>query len=173
MHDPVFRAFLEQQRVDALLLADASDILELTPLDPDPCQRYLAEFRCTGLVRDAGGVQRADRFTVGIRLPADYLIRIEPLTIVTVQRPLNAWHPNIFGPVLCPGYIVPGTPLPNLLFDIYEILTYHRVNMNEQHALNRDACAWARQHAQEFPVDRRPLRRPVRATATADAEPRA
>jgi len=54
---------------------------------------------------------------------------------------------------------VPGTPLVNLLFDIYEIITYHRVTMDEPHALNHAACAWARLHVREFPIDPRPLRR--------------
>jgi hypothetical protein len=31
--------------------------------------------------------------------------------------------------------------------------------MREDDALNKAACAWAREHQDRFPVDRRPLRR--------------
>ena len=31
--------------------------------------------------------------------------------------------------------------------------------MREDDALNREACAWARHHADRYPVDRRPLKR--------------
>ena len=53
----------------------------------------------------------------------------------------------------------PGTPLVDLIYQLYEIITYHNVEMRENNALNLEACSWARSNLDRFPIDRRPLRR--------------
>ena len=47
----------------------------------------------------------------------------------------------------------------DLIYQVFEIITYHKVTMTEKDALNWEACAWARQHKDRFPIDSRPLRR--------------
>jgi hypothetical protein len=48
--------------------------------------------------------------------------------------------------------------LVDLLFQCFEVITYQKVTMREDDALNHAACAWAREHQQRFPIDRRPLK---------------
>ena len=75
--------------------------------------------------------------------------------------PPNVWHPNIAhaAPFICVGRLGPGTPLVDLLYQCYEVLTYFRFNPREDDCLNPAACAWARQNADRFPLDDRPLKR--------------
>ena len=62
MTDKVFAAFLARQREEGMALAAASDLLELIPVDALG-QRYLADFRCTGLIQtESGHIVEADRF---------------------------------------------------------------------------------------------------------------
>jgi hypothetical protein len=55
----------------------------------------------------------------------------------------------------------PGTPLDELLYTIYDLLTWNVYGVGDD-GLNRAAAQWARhQPPDRFPLDRRPLRRPV------------
>jgi hypothetical protein len=159
MSRKVFEAFLAQQHVDGMRLAEASDLLHLTPVSGLPPDRYIADFRCIGLVKDDQGIHRADRFLIQIAFPGSYLEEVEPASVLTVLAPDNIFHPNVKGPWICPGHLHPGTPLVDVLWQIFEILTFHRVTTNEFNALNPDACGWARDHRELFPLDPRPLRR--------------
>ena len=63
--------------------------------------------------------------------------------------PTNIFHPNVAPTVappsfICIGRIAPGTSLCELIFQVYEVLTYAILTPREDNALNRDACAWAR-----------------------------
>jgi hypothetical protein len=159
MSDAVYEAFLRRQTQDALALAADSDILDLTVLEGTPANRFIAEFRCRGVVRIGNVVCEADRFLVGIRIPLDYLAVFDPMQVLTILAPADVYHPNIGAPWICPGHVQPGTPLVSLLHIVYEIITFHRVTMNEREALRPDACAWARENRSALPTDRRPLRR--------------
>jgi hypothetical protein len=158
-HDDIAKRFFERQHSEGLTLAAASDRLELAALGAQPAQVYLARFRCTGLVRIDRQIVEHDDFVVGIRLPDSYLRRFDTAQVLTWCEPLSIWHPNIRPPYVCVGRMEPGTPLVDLLYQLYEIITYHNVEMREPHALNHDACVWARHNVDRFPVDRRPLRR--------------
>jgi hypothetical protein len=160
MTDKVLTAFLERQRKEGLALAAASDLLDLAPLEGGPCQRYLAGFRCTGLVRSASGeVALADRFLLGVWFPDQYLREADPFRVLTWIEPRRVFHPNVCAPFICIGRLAPGTPLIDMLYRCFEIITWNRVTMREDDALDRDACAWARRNRQRFPVDRRSLKR--------------
>lgn len=158
MKDRILEAFLERQFEEATSLANASDILDLVPEAVKPPQRYVARFRCAGLVRQQNGaVAESSQFEVGIWLPDDYLRRVDPSHVVTVFRPWNTWHPNIAGPIVCLGHLVAGTRLVDILFQCYEILSYQKWAAHD--GLNPAACEWARNNQERFPVDRRPLKR--------------
>ena len=168
MKDPVFSAFLKKQYEEGLALAGESDLLDLTPLflpfekRSGPPSRFVATFHSRGLVLEPGHqVREADLFEVGIFFPGDYLRRIDPALILTLLHPHNVWHPNIslYGPFICAGRMSPGTGLVELLYQVFEILTYQKVTMREDDALNPSACAWARQNQHRFPIDPRPLKR--------------
>lgn len=159
--DNVLSAFLTAQHQEGLAFAAASDLLELFVASSSmPPQRYLARFRCTGLLAAPDGqITQGNEFHVGLWFPDDYLRRIGPGQIVTWLGPREIWHPNIVPPFLCLGRLAPGTGLVDILYQIFEIITYNKVTMREDDALNKAACAWARQHQHEFPVDSRPLKR--------------
>lgn len=163
MSDTIFDAWLKRQLQEGCALADASDLLQLAPMSGDPPRNYLARFRCTGLVRDAGGaIRESNEFVVGVSFPASYLRCVDPGGVVSLLAPHNVWHPNVtFGaPFICLGHLAPGTSLVDLLYQVFEIITYSKVAMHD--ALNHDAAAWARgEDAARFPVDRRPLKRPT------------
>ena len=161
MADRILDAFLRRQEEEALALARESDLLTLAPIG-QPATRYVAEFACTGLVeRQPGDIVEADRFAVGIWFPSNYLRAVDPFQVLTWLGPRNVWHPNISAtaPFICVGRLAPGTALVDILYQVFEIVTWNKVTMREDDALNRAACQWARQHRDRFPVDHRPLKR--------------
>ncbi len=145
-----------------MALAAASDLVSLVTIGEGPPDRYVAEFRCRGLVRGADTeVVEADRFAVGIWFPATYLRWAEPWQVLSWIGPRQVFHPNISdqSTYICVGRLVPGTPLVDLLYQCFEIITYKKVTMREDDALNHAACVWARENQSRFPIDPRPLKR--------------
>jgi hypothetical protein len=158
--DPILRSFLSRQTEDGRALAQASDILDLDCLPTG--QHFIAHYSCKGLVKEPDGlVREADAFHVGVYFGGDYLRTVNPYETLTLFGPLNTYHPNVaFGaPFLCVGRIAPGMPLVDLLYQVYEILSYQKLTPREDDALNKEACRWARANQCRFPVDRRPLKR--------------
>jgi len=162
MRDRVFENFLEKQLAEGMELARDSDLLELQP-QPFPLPWcYVADFRCKGLVREPGGeVTNADHFRVGILFPENYLRKVNAAEVLTWLGPSHVWHPNISNrlPVICVGRLYPGTRLLDIIYQLYEIITYQKVTMVEHDALNKEACVWARHNTDRFPIDNRPLKR--------------
>ena len=159
--DRVYTTFLAQQHDAAMALAEESDILDLVPHSGHPVARYVALFRCRGFALDrTGKVTEAERFAIGITFPPDYLEIARQEEILTVLSPDRTWHPNVSAkaPFMCAN-VRAGTELVSLLYQIWEILTWNRVTMREDDALNSAACAWARHNPDRFPVDDRPLKR--------------
>jgi hypothetical protein len=156
--DPIFRSFLEAQLLAGMSLASESDILDLAPVPPFPPQCYLARFTCRGLAgRSATSLNSVEHIVVGIRFPNDYLRRkLNPVEVITLLEPVDLWHSNVNAPFVCVGDWVPGTPLTDLLHQLYEIFSWQK--KNTVHGLNPLAMEWALQHADELPLDRRPLR---------------
>jgi hypothetical protein len=157
--DVVFRSFLARQFEEGMKLASSSDLLDLVSLGESPPDRYVAVFRCKGLVLSPQSVPvEADRFHVGIWFPSDYLRRADPFQVLTWLQPAEVFHPNIKSPAVCIGPIAPGTTLVNLLYRLFEVVTFREVTTIEDNALDLEACAWVRRTRHLFPVDRRPLK---------------
>jgi hypothetical protein len=181
--DTVLRAFLERQFVDGMALAAASDLLDLVPIEfpveDGPPVRYLAKFSCTGLRMIDGAVREANEFVVGITFTPDHLVTVDPMRVITWVAPDDFHHPNVgrgplrsHGPLtICVGNVWPGVSLVDLLYQTFEVITYHKVTMTESDALNWEACQWARWNADRFPVDRRPLKRASRGLEIYEVEP--
>jgi hypothetical protein len=170
MPDRILNAFLTRQYEEGMALAGASDLVELAPIGVLPPQRYVAQFRCTGLCRTPDGeIERMTRSEVGICFPDDYLRRTDPYQILMWLGPRNAWHPNISDrvPLICLGRLGPGTRLTDILYQLFEIITYQRYSTHD--ALNASAAAWARANQERFPIDPRPLKR-RRVAFTVDPE---
>jgi ubiquitin-protein ligase len=158
--DPIYRRFLERQLADGVSLAESSDILRLhvPPMAPP---HIVAEYLCKGLVRDSSGeIREGNNFHVGVWFPEDYLRRADPFEMIRLFTP-GVWHPNVSSdlPLICIGRLAPGTTLVDILYQIYDILTYQKYNPREDDALNKPACAWARANQHRFPIDPRPLKR--------------
>jgi ubiquitin-protein ligase len=158
--DRIYEHFMERQLAEGMALAEQSDLLSLhlPPLSPP---HFVAEYHCKGLVRGENGiVTEAEQFEVGIWFPPDYLRRADPFEMLRMFTP-NTWHPNISRelPLICIGRLTPGTPLVDILYQVFDILTYQKFNPRENDSLNKVACAWARENQSRFPTDRRPLKR--------------
>jgi hypothetical protein len=161
MSDRILDAFLARQQLESTALAEESDLLTVMPIG-SPADRYRVEFRCKGLIERAPGqVVEAERFQVGVWFPSTYLRVADPFRVLTWFGPSNIWHPNISAtdPFICIGRLAPGTGLVDILYQLFQIITWNKVTMREDDALNVMACQWARQHRDRFPVDRRPLKR--------------
>lgn len=159
MTDPIREGFLRRQYEAGMALAAASDLLELHSFEGDPPDRYVAEFRCRGLVQQAqGGTVEHDRFRVGIWFPSDYLRRADPFQVLTWLGPREVLHPNISNrvPVICVGHLRPGTGLPEILYQCFEIITYQKYAAHD--SLNEVASRWVRANQHLLPIDRRPLK---------------
>jgi len=170
VRDPILNSFLERSHDEAMALAASSDLLDLEPLAGTPPTRFVAHFKCRGLVCRNDAIQKAEQFAVGFRFPLDYLKSApQPMRMLTWLSPTDIFHPNVLGPFICVGKLAQGTGLEELLYQTYELITYQRVTMREDDALNAAACAWARQHVEELPIDPRPLRW-QRAGADADTK---
>jgi ubiquitin-protein ligase len=168
MPDAILKAFLTKSHEAAMKLAAASDLVSLLPEPGAYPQRYLADFHCRGLVRDAAGaIVEANHFRVGIWFPDDYLRdKPNPYKILTLLEPATVFHPNIRAPFICAGDLRRNTDLVSLLFQIFELLTYQKWAAHDP--LDPMAAEFARNNMARFPIDPRPLRR--RAVRFLDAE---
>jgi hypothetical protein len=171
MPDRILETFLARQHDEGMALCRQSDLVELRPIGPAPIQKYVAAFRCTGLCRTPDGqIAEMPYSEVGIFFPDHYLRHSDPYQILMWLGPQHVWHPNIghHVPLICLGRLGPGTRLTDILYQLFEIITYQRFATHD--ALNHDAAAWARQNQHRFPVDRRPLKR-RRIVFTVDGSP--
>lgn len=158
--DKIFEAFLRRQQEQGEALAKDSDRFRLHIGPGAPPQSYIVVFHCQGLVRSAQSeVTVAEEFAVGINFPSDYLRRADAAQVLTWLAPAEIFHPNIRAPFICVGRLAPGTALVDIIYQVFEIITWNKVTMREDDALNHDACVWARNNQQQFPVDTRPLKR--------------
>jgi len=159
MRDRVFESFFEKQRNEAQALVAQSSLLSLEHEPGLYPRRYMARFYCKTLVIQEGEFSDHLGFAVGIDFPPDYLrVAPEPGRLLGLLWPKEIWHPNVRYPFVCIGKVRSGTPLVEILFRVFEVLTYQRYTPNEMDALNQEACAWARNQIARFPVDSRPLK---------------
>lgn len=160
MTDKILGRFLERQYEEGMALVRESDLVDLVPVGPAPFQRYRAILRCTGLRRESdGGIVEMSYAEAGITFPDDYLRHVDPYQILVWLGPADVWHPNISekAPLICLGRLGPGTRLTDIVYQLFEIVSYQKYATHD--ALNHEAAAWARQHQDCFPIDGRPLKR--------------
>ena len=108
--------------------------MSLKPTKPGPLpHEYLVCFNCPTLVNEQGAIIEKTGFAALIRFPKDYLRCVpNPAQLVALLSPQNTYHPNVAPPFLCLGNISPGTSLCELVFQIFEILTFQKLTPNEQ-----------------------------------------
>ncbi|MDZ7411905.1 MAG: hypothetical protein ONB15_00050 [candidate division KSB1 bacterium] len=120
----------------------------------EPPEAYLLQFDVRTLAK---GMDREvhpyeGKISVQIALPSDYP-RVPP--IVAILTPLDLFHPNIAGPMVCLGAHTPTLWLDETCRRIWELLSYRRYTLGD--GLNSEACTWARLHRELFPTDPRPF----------------
>lgn len=157
--DPVFKSFLETSMEGAQNLTRESDRVSILPFPPFPSSRYLVMFECDSLAgHPASDLRNPERISAEIHFPPHYLRELRTEEVVTLISPGDLWHSNVRAPFVCVGDMAPGTPLVDIVTQLFEIFTYQNVNLTE--GFNREAAEWARSRVDQFPIDSRPLRRP-------------
>jgi hypothetical protein len=122
----------------------------------NPPVRYQVTYTCRGLYRPTGAAepQTLDHHEADFYLHRDYPRR--PPQIVW-RTPI--FHPNILsseqGGGVCIGSWTPSESLADLVVRVGEMIQYREYNADD--VLNREAAAWAAEHAAQLPVDDRPI----------------
>lgn len=162
--DEIFSGFIEEQNAKAEALNARSPLVDIQKHGAADEASWILDYSCRGLIRRPdGAIVEANRFKVGVRMPPDYLRCANPYVVVTWLGPRSTWHPNVGPPpgsdqiFICTGHLRPGTPLVDIVIQVFEIITYQLVTMREDDALNHAACRWARANQHLFPIDRRSL----------------
>jgi hypothetical protein len=143
--DHVFDAFCRAAAREAETLAAQSDVLAIVPLPPMPPSRFLLRFAIPYLRRrpDSTIEPAPGPILAGIRFPADYLLGTDPhlwMRVVSIETPALI-HPNVREGVACLGaQFAPGTPFRVLVRAVYDLLTYQLMTLDEQNALDPEAC---------------------------------
>lgn len=158
MNDAIRESFLLAQEREARELAGESDILSIAPRGPRPHERYELGFDARSVLATRTGPRESrGLFVVSVWFPSDYQCKVVIPRVLTWRGPANVFHPNVRGPFICPGTIRPATPLVELCYRLYWIITYQ--NFGLHNPLNPAAAAWARRNLARFPIDSRPLKR--------------
>jgi hypothetical protein len=149
--DPVLAAFLENTFAEVMALAETSDVLRIIPVPPRPHSSYVCEFLVPYLRRLPSGVVEVAPGPVlaGLHFPEDYLRSADPRLPLKVASVLTAdfTHPNVWGAAVCLGSaFAPGTSITALLWELYDILTYRNITLDERNAVNPEACRLLREH---------------------------
>ena len=130
--------------------------ITVTPVQGDPPEEYVIEYRVRGLELDpaTNRPKPRDRHRARIYLHRDYPRR--PPQIIW-RTPI--FHPNILsasdGGGVCIGAWTPSESLADLVLRVGEMIQFRSYNPDD--VLNPEAAAWAEAHAAALPVDDRPL----------------
>jgi hypothetical protein len=143
----VYEMFLHTGLVDAMELAEQSaGRLGVFPQPPFPPSRYGVAVHVPFLRRSASGVIEVitdEPVLLGLSFPEWYLRSSDhhlALSVVSVLTP-RVVHPNVRGSTVCLGQrLPPGAPLRLLLYELYEVIGYRNVGLDERNALAPEAC---------------------------------
>lgn len=117
-----------------------------------PPERYLVEFRVLGLVpAEDGAFRPARQHRAEVFLTLDYPRRPPLCRMIT---PL--FHPNVDPQKICIGdHWSAGQTLPQLIVRIAEMISFQSYNVKSP--LNAQAAAWAEEHVDQLPLEKRDL----------------
>ncbi len=154
-HDKVFCRFLQNSFRRAKQLAEKSEVLSIIDQEGDPPFLFLLEFNnITHLIKDpesGGVVPFTSPVFANVFFPPDYLRSVDPalyLKMVTIPNQ-GFFHPNVKLPHgwVCLGHeYLPSTDLSDLIFHVYDIITYQNMTVDERDALNPEACRYLRRN---------------------------
>jgi hypothetical protein len=86
---------------------------------------------------------------VGVGFPTDYLHGATPDLQYRVACLLTPrfLHPNVYRGTVCLGAgFAPGTSISELLWEIFGIVSYSNIGLDERNALDPEACRLLREH---------------------------
>lgn len=171
--DPIFDSFLQRQFKAMQKINAESDIVVLRPQPREIPRRYIAQFRCTTVVRRDGSEPELNNgpIDIGINFSAAHLRKSQPSSLVfTLLRPLELFHPNFLGSSICTT-VRPGAGLHDMVFNMWTMLTFQRMRsgIRTEHPLNLEAANWCNRNNGKFPTDTRPLFHRPQAEADAPA----
>ena len=143
--DGVFRLFLENTYTEAMEFAARSDVLRIAPVGGSPPFSYACNFRVQYLQRLPSGTVEIHPGPVHclIHFPNDYLRSTDPKFYMRVASVLTSdfVHPNVAGGIVClGGGFAAGTPISELLWLLFQIVSYRNCTLDERNALNAEAC---------------------------------
>jgi ubiquitin-protein ligase len=144
---------LRRLNVDYQLITTAlaaHPFIQLVSAEGAPPDRYVVDFNLTGLTpKGESGWEFGQTHRAEIFLPLDYPRR------APVCRMLSpVFHPNIDPQKICIGdHWSAGQTLPLLITRIAEMIAFQSYNVKSP--LNARAAAWAEQHPEMLPLDRR------------------
>jgi len=147
------RLYADYQQVVADL--SGHPYIKVTPVQGDPPERYVVEYRVRGLELDpATNRPRArDYHKAQIYLHRDYP-REKPKCVL--ETPI--FHPN-FGSYICIGdHWAAGETLVDIIIKIGQMIMYQ--DYNPKSPLNGIAAQWAVQNERLLPVDNKDLYQP-------------
>jgi hypothetical protein len=167
--DKVLTRFLQNSFWKATKLLAESDVLSIIDLEGDPPFLFLLGFNnISHLIKDPEREEVVSLMSpvfANIFFPPDYLRSVDPaLYLKMVAIPDQGFfHPNVKLPHgwVCLGHdFLPGTDLSDLIFHLYDIITYRNVTVDERDALNPEACRYLRQNPEVIAgLKNPPLRR--------------
>lgn len=146
------------------LHADLAAMIELTRSSElirmsgagNPPDRYVVSYSCRGLYLPAAGAAPRVRQEHAAEF---YLHRDYPRRPPQIVWRTPIFHPNILsaanGGAVCIGSWTPSESLADLVVRVGQMVQYRQYNPDD--VLDREAAAWALQHARQLPVDDRPL----------------
>jgi ubiquitin-protein ligase len=126
--------------------------IRIVQTEGNPPEKYELEFDVVGLVptqEDAHGYGRKHRAQI-------FLVRDYPRRPPLCRMLTPLFHPNIDPQKICIGdHWNAGQTLAQLAVRIAEMITYQSYNLKSP--LNAKAAAWAEEHIDELPVDKKDL----------------
>jgi hypothetical protein len=157
--DPVMRDFLCNCRDELHSHLRRGGLLEARDLGGEVPWLWRLTFGTRGLVRDAAGEIRAvEHHVVAVSFFPDYLRRAERFEMLSLIEPHEAFHPNLLPPAICVE-VRPRESLVEICESLHALFSWRLKQLQENDALNKDACAWGRQYmsASDARTDFRPL----------------
>lgn len=153
IHDKILHRFLQNSFLETKELEKNSDVFSIISWNDDPPSQFFLAFKDINYL--SKNVQKNEvRLTkspvfVNVFFPPDYLRSMDPNLNLKIVRILNAdfFHPNIKQPLgfICLGHnFLHGSSMCDIIFHIYDIVTYQNITVEERDALNPEACRYCR-----------------------------
>lgn len=143
--DRVFEAFCFAAQREAEALAAQSDVLTVRALPPEPTSRFVLQFRVPYLRRTK---QQTINVAPGpvqaiVHFPADYLLGTTPqlwFRVAMITTP-DFVHPNVRDGIVCLGsQFSPGTPFRIIIRELYGIVSFQTMTLDERNAMDPEIC---------------------------------